>query len=68
MSEEVSRGTCRRYGEDYEPYMVLIPENIVELSAWQTMKKEYEWFCHDCFKEEHSKSGIAILQNGDDKQ
>lgn len=57
------RGLCGRCEEEYEPYMMLVPDNIVDLSGIIHMREKYGWFCPECLKEERPKSGIAILNN-----
>lgn len=57
------RGFCGKCEERYEPYTVLIPDSVVDLSGWMSMKEKYGWFCFDCFKEEHPDTSIAILRN-----
>lgn len=53
--------TCGKCGKEYEPYLALIPDNIVDFSGWFTMKDKYDWFCQECFAEENPNSGIALL-------
>jgi len=51
---------CEKCGKEYESYLGFIPDNIVDYSSWISMKEKYDWFCKECFNEEHPNHGIAF--------
>jgi hypothetical protein len=58
--------TCRKCEKEYQPYLILIPDNIVDLSSVISVKEEYEWLCQPCIKEElPNNSGVVLTDTGE---
>jgi len=50
------RGLCGRCEKEYEPYKILLCDDIECFKGWYMAKQEYGWICPDCLSEYYDKT------------